>query len=641
MSYKTEIRINEYGVSTATNKSVIEVLVLVYEGAGTISGGAVSITLPDNTTQSLGTLNGTKLDADTVVTAFATALDVIHKADGSGSITVNVGAWTATGISQAAMSESYTLTPITHPNALVISDTWEVGVNRSIYITTSYSSVKSTIVVEYEGTRSTILNNSSSASLTYAFPATLFNQGTNPQTLSIPATFTIYSTLNGEPIGSNTYQVKVLAPVNAPVITGTTGMPYPDDWYLFAYEALGSDVVQAETATHKYFNNGMTKLSLGFDCTPQQGTYIATIRFTGDFGDYLLHDADINGTVSINTTLRYLVGKNGTNTGTLVVTDSRGNTSTRSLTQIFNTPIPPTLSNISLQRGSYSGGIWTDDSENGTAIKLQATQKTDPGSAVVTYYVNGTQQASETRADSSNPLIHYFTGISTSANTLLAITLNDYLAESEYTLTAAMSKPDLNYNPSTHGFAFGKESSKTKTVEVGNGWSFEPDCDITFSGLKGQTTYRSVRFSCPDNSTYPHSVRLFGGNPTSNRAIGVYDENASKLVWYYDDQVDDLFFKNNEIAFSSVLKRNNNYISSTADINDCQEPGYYIQPNIQYASTSRNYPKAIAGILEVLGNENSHFIIQRYTASDCSNAWVRRYWYSGGSGTWSAWKQIW
>ena len=641
MSYKTEIRINEYGVSTSTNKSVIEVLVLVYEGQGTISGGAVTMTMPDNTTKSLGTLNGTKLDADTVVTAFATSLDVLHKADGSGSVTVDVASWTATGISQAAMSETYALTPITRPNSLSISSEWRVGVNQSIYIITNYSSVKSTIVVEYEGTRQTILNNSTSSNLTYSFPATLFNRGTNPQALSIPATFTIYSSLNGNPIGSNTYQVKVLAPVNAPVIEGTTGMTYPDDWYMFGYESVGADIVQAENLTHKYYNNGWTKLLLGFTATPQQGTYIATIRFTGDFGDYLIRDADSGGEVTVNTTLNSIIGKVGSNTGTLVVTDSRGNTATRTLTQTLYAPVPPTLSNISLQRGTYSGGTWTDDSENGTAIKLQATQKTDPGTAVVKFYKNGSLQATQTLLDINNPVTYYFTGVSTTANTQLKITLDDYLAQSEYTLTAAMSKPDLNYNPSTHGFAFGKEARKSKTVEVGSSWNFEPDCDIVFSGLKGQSGLHYIRFSCPDNSTNPHNIRLFGGNPGTVRGIGIYDDNAGAYVWYYDDQANEQYFTGSLIPFSSVLKRMNNLMSNTVDLNDCQEPGYYIQTNASNASTSRNYPSAVAGTLEVFGNENRHYIFQRYTAADCSHGWVRRYWYSGGSGTWLAWKQIW
>lgn len=641
MSYRSEIRINEYGVSTSKNKSVIEVLVLVYEGAGTISGGEVTITLPDSTTESIGTLNGTKLDSNTVVTAFATALDVLHNNDGSGSVTVNVGAWTATGISQEAMSETYSMQKITRPNSLVVPASFHVGVNTSMPIRTYYSAVKSTVVLEVNGQRTTLMENSSAGTLYYAFSATLFNQGTNPQALSVPATFTIYSTLDGENIGSNSYQTEVLAPQNSPVIEGDTGMPPPDDWYIFSYEPVGQEIVEAENKTHKFYNNGLTRLSLGFIATPQQGTYIANIRLTGDFGDYLLHDADINGPITINYAIRYLVGKTGSNTCKLVVTDSRGNTATKTITQTLYAPIPPTLSNITITRGYYSGGTWTENAEDGTAIKLQATLKTDPGEAVLTFYKGSTEQGSGTYADINNPVVYYFTNVSPSVNTVLTVKLNDYLAESEYSLTAAVSKPDLNYNPATHGFAFGQEASKTKTIQVDNTWSFEPDCNIVFSGLKQQTGLHYIRFSCPDSSDYPHNLRLFGGNPTSTRGIGIYDDNASGYVWYHDDQSNEQYFRSDLIPFSSIIKRNNNLMSNTVDLNDCQEPGYYIQTSGSNASTSRNYPKAIAGTLEVFSNENKHYIFQRYTASDCSNCWVRRYWYSGGSGTWSTWKQIW
>lgn len=76
-------------------------------------------------------------------------------------------------------------------------------------------------------------------------------------------------------------------------------------------------------------------------------------------------------------------------------------------------------------------------------------------------------------------------------------------------------------------------------------------------------------------------------------------------------------------------------LDGTEDLNDLTSYGVWTQSLTASASTDKNYPKAIAGFLEVLTNP-SGYVLQRYTAYNCSAMYVR-YKYDN---SWSAWKSI-
>lgn len=76
-------------------------------------------------------------------------------------------------------------------------------------------------------------------------------------------------------------------------------------------------------------------------------------------------------------------------------------------------------------------------------------------------------------------------------------------------------------------------------------------------------------------------------------------------------------------------------LGNTEDLNDLAEGGIYTQALNANASTERNYPKAVAGFLEIIVSP-SGYILQRYTAYNNSGVYVRtRY-----NDTWYAWKAI-
>ncbi len=76
-------------------------------------------------------------------------------------------------------------------------------------------------------------------------------------------------------------------------------------------------------------------------------------------------------------------------------------------------------------------------------------------------------------------------------------------------------------------------------------------------------------------------------------------------------------------------------LDAETDLNGFVDFGVWTQSQNAEASTDRHYPAAKAGYLEVFTNP-SGYVLQRYTAYDCTGVYLR-YKYNG---SWSAWKTI-
>jgi len=75
-------------------------------------------------------------------------------------------------------------------------------------------------------------------------------------------------------------------------------------------------------------------------------------------------------------------------------------------------------------------------------------------------------------------------------------------------------------------------------------------------------------------------------------------------------------------------------LGATTNLNDLVQPGWYYQNSNSNASTARNYPYAIAGVLELFTWANtSNAVVQRYTSYNNLDIWTR----TNNLGTWSSW----
>lgn len=64
--------------------------------------------------------------------------------------------------------------------------------------------------------------------------------------------------------------------------------------------------------------------------------------------------------------------------------------------------------------------------------------------------------------------------------------------------------------------------------------------------------------------------------------------------------------------------------------------GWYAQPSSSNATLARNYPEAIAGLLEVSSSLNDTFVYQRFTAYRGENI----FWRTRSNGTWNPWQKL-
>ena len=75
---------------------------------------------------------------------------------------------------------------------------------------------------------------------------------------------------------------------------------------------------------------------------------------------------------------------------------------------------------------------------------------------------------------------------------------------------------------------------------------------------------------------------------------------------------------------------------STEDLNTVTGTGAYVQTSNYYAERSQNYPRKVAGLLEV--HNSGSFVFQRYTSYKDFGIYTRSYY--GYEGTWSPWQKI-
>lgn len=132
----------------------------------------------------------------------------------------------------------------------------------------------------------------------------------------------------------------------------------------------------------------------------------------------------------------------------------------------------------------------------------------------------------------------------------------------------------------------GTVSTGTLTV---NGES-NPKSHINMGGFKSQTGELSIRFSNPDNSTYPHNTYIFGGNSNHPNAIGCYDGKNNRLVFAYNDT-------NNTITIGNS--------NTSIAINDISVGDFVVQQGTSGIWTYRKWNSGIAecwGAISIKGS---------------------------------------
>lgn len=75
---------------------------------------------------------------------------------------------------------------------------------------------------------------------------------------------------------------------------------------------------------------------------------------------------------------------------------------------------------------------------------------------------------------------------------------------------------------------------------------------------------------------------------------------------------------------------------NTKDLNTITRTGVYVQTSNYWAERSDNYPRAVAGLLEV--HNGGSFVFQRYTAYESNGIFTRSYY--NYRDVWEPWRKL-
>ena len=305
---------------------------------------------------------------------------------------------------------------------------------------------------------------------------------------------------------------------------------------------------------------GKTTVTLTTTATTGGGSPIVSYTFSGP---------GINTTVSTNTVTTPILMSSGTQTYTVTVKDARGRTASKT-TSIAVCPYAlPMIGPVSVQRCDADGNL----TENGTYAKytVNSTYSTvnnrNTRTVTVAYSSNnGSTYSTETILQAATDTANTKTGVygggvfALASTYLIRFTIKDGYNETQ-TIEAPLqsaSRP-INISSNGKGVAIGGMSTKNE-FEVSMNADFNKNINIDGAATLKNNMYISghiymggdksavgenlIRFSNPDASTHPHNVYIYGGNPTSAMAIGLFDAGYSRSVMTYADKANNLSFGN-------------------------------------------------------------------------------------------------
>ena len=170
---------------------------------------------------------------------------------------------------------------------------------------------------------------------------------------------------------------------------------------------------------------------------------------------------------------------------------------------------------------------------------------------------------------------------------------------------------------------------------------------IQISGIESTSntfTYSSDEFlALTLDADYSYNVQFYASDKLDSDIETVTIPQGTPLLSFRQKKVG-LNKRDPQAAFDvdgSVMMNGFNILGFVAalsvedNLDDFKNGGIYTQDLNVNASTDRNYPRAVAGYLEVLTNPTG-YVLQRYTAYDCTTIHIR-YFYGN---TWHDWRSI-
>ena len=506
--------------------------------------------------------------SSTTSTTLATkTVTVTHNSDGTGTCNISGtfvmnGTYRSTYVSTMTVNSTITLPKIARASGLTVPASVNTGAALSGTVAPSSTAFNHKVQLKIGSTvKDTVSLAAGTTTFSYTIPHSWF-----PSSTSGTIT-TVLQTYNGSTLVASVSK-NVTANVPTSVVPAVSAFTAA-----IAANGLSGLYVQSKTTA-----------KLTATATAGSGSSIKSYTYTGPNVT-----ASANSTtVTANTITTSSIKSSGTLTYKVEVQDARGRKASKTLTISVQPYSTPKIGAISVRRCTSDGTL----SDSGTYARytVNSTYSSVGGkntrTVTVAYSSNGgtsystattLQAATDTSGSKTGT---YGGGAFALANSyVIRFTITDaYGATHSATAQLQSAARPININWNGKGVAIGGMSTK-ESFEVSMPSEFNNNViakarvnidgtlttnyhidakeSIHMGGMNGQTKELQVRFSNPTNSANPHNCYLYGGNPNSPTAIGLYDSMNSRGILVYSDA-------NNQIALgngSAIIALNGNKLA--------------------------------------------------------------------------------
>ena len=492
----------------------------------------------------------------TTTTVLATkTVTVSHNSNGTGTCNLS-GAFVMNGtyrgysVGTMTVSSTITLPTIPRSSSFTVSSSVNTGSAISGTITPSSSSFNHKVQLKIGSTvKDTITLAVGTNTFSYTIPHSWFPSSTSG---TVSAELQTY---NGTTLIATTSK-NITANVPTSVVPSISAL-------------TAASSVTSGTFANLYVQ-GKTTVKLTATATAGSGSSIASYAYSG---------SGINTTVTTNTATSSTLQATGTQTYTVTVKDARGRTASKTVSITVYPYAAPSFGQPDVKRCDANGNL----TESGTYAKYTinsiyaSVNGKNTRTVTVAYSSNGgSSYSAETTLQATTDTASTKTGVygggafAISSAYVIRFTIKDaYGATKTITAPLQSAARPINIRSNGKGVSIGAMSTKdafevsmaadfNSTLNVDGATTLNSSLAVTgattttgvinsknsinMGGLNGQTAELQVRFSNPTTSTNPHNAYLYGGNPSSTTAIGLYDAKNTRGVLVYNDSANTITF---------------------------------------------------------------------------------------------------
>ena len=544
-----------YTQNTAANTSTVTVALELIDHyalyASALTGSYISVGGSKTNYSKSISYGGSTTTTTTLATKTVT---VTHNSDGTatcniaGAFVMN-GTYRGSSVGTMTVNQTITLPKIARSSSFTVSSSVNTGSAISGTVTPSSTAFNHKLLLKIGSTtKATITMAAGTTAFSYTIPHDWFPSSTSG-TISA-----VLETYNSTTLVATTSK-NITANVPTSIVPSVSALAAA-----IAANGLSGLYVQ-----------GKTTAKLSATAAAGSGSTIKSYTYSGPnvtaSGNSTTVTADNVTTAAIKTA--------GTVTYTVQVLDNRGRTASKTVNITVYPYTTPSIGPVAVQRCDASGNL----SQSGTYAKytVNSSYSNVGGKNTRTVTVayssnNGSTYSTETTLQAATDTANTKTGVygggafAIASTYLIRFTIKDaYGATKTITAPLQSAARPININWNGKGVSIGAMSTK-EAFEVSmpaefnsnvvakarvdvNGtlttnYNLEAKESIYMGGLSGQTKELQVRFANPTTSANPHNCYLYGGNPNSPTAIGLYDSMNSRGILVYSDA-------NNQIALGN------------------------------------------------------------------------------------------